>query len=222
MYNGDPYKYDDVSVLKNTLGIKDKDKFERIERDITVSRIADIDNVVHGEFNYQRLLTTHKYIFGDIFEWAGIERAIQMTKGEPMLGGDTVRYSYPNNIEKEATEAIKKLNKVNWDKLDTKEKALEFSKHIAELWQVHPFREGNTRTVITFGIQFANEHGFPINKSLLKEHSTYVRNALVKASDGPYSEYEHLARILEDAMSQRQPKKKTKPKSTEKEYDYDR
>lgn len=222
MYKGDPYKYDDVNVIKNKLNIKDSDRLERLERDITVRRIADIDNAINGEFNYQRLLDTHRYIFERIYDWAGKERIVQMTKGEPVLGGDTVRYSYPNNIEKEAAQAIENLNNVKWDEMNTKEKALEFSKRISEIWQVHPFREGNTRTIITFGIQFANENGFPMNKTILQEHSSYVRNALVKASDGQYSEYQYLANVFEDAMSQRKPKKKIKTQSIEKEYEYDR
>ena len=60
--------------------------------------------------------------------------------------------------------------------------------------------EGNTRTVITFATQFAEYHGFKMNKSLLKENSAYVRDSLVKASDGMYSEYQYLTRIIKDAI----------------------
>lgn len=60
--------------------------------------------------------------------------------------------------------------------------------------------EGNTRAVIAFATQFAEYHGFKMNKSLLKDHSEYVRDALVKASDGIYSEYEFLTSILQDAI----------------------
>lgn len=96
--------------------------------------------------------------------------------------------------------ALKELNQVNWEVLDISETAELFSKLIAKIWQIHPFQEGNTRTIITFATQFAERHGFRMNKVLLKDNSEYVRAALVKASDGMYSEYEYLIRIIQDAI----------------------
>ena len=87
-----------------------------------------------------------------------------------------------------------------YDTISIEETADKFAKIIAAIWQVHPFREGNTRTVITFATQFAEYHGFKMNKSLLKENSDYVRDSLVKASDGEYSEYNYLIRIIKDAI----------------------
>ena len=92
------------------------------------------------------------------------------------------------------------MNSVKLEELSIEETADKFAKIIAAIWQVHPFREGNTRTVITFATQFAEYHGFKMNKSLLKENSDYVRDSLVKASDGEYSEYNYLIRIIKDAI----------------------
>ena len=39
-----------------------------------------------------------------------------------------------------------------------------------------------------------------MNKSLLRENPGYVRGALVKASDGEYSEYHYLINIFKDAI----------------------
>ena len=96
--------------------------------------------------------------------------------------------------------ALKELNQVKWEVLDISETAELFSKLIAKIWQIHPFREGNTRTIITFATQFAEKHGFHMNKALLKDNSEYVRDALVKASDGMYSEYQYLIGIIQDAI----------------------
>lgn len=76
---------------------------------------------------------------------------------------------------------------------------------MAELWKVHPFREGNTRTIITFCCHYAEKEGFPIDTDLLKDNSDYVRNALVAASAvfhdlGDKSNPEYLVRIIKDAM----------------------
>jgi cell filamentation protein len=197
----DVYLYDDVPVLKNLLNIKDEELLEKAESDITYIRLLDIDDKIKGsKFDYDRLKAIHKYIFGDIYEWAGTERTISMVKGERVLGGDTVRYSIPGCIEKDAISAIKNINAVEWSKLDIAETADKFSVLIAALWQVHPFREGNTRTVITFATQYAEAHGFKMNKSLLKDNANYVRDSLVKASDGPYSDYKYLIKIIKDAI----------------------
>jgi cell filamentation protein len=197
----DPYLYDDVPVLKNRLNIKDKELLERAEADITAFALAEVDNVVADmPFELPRLFAIHKHIFGDIFEWAGCVRTIPIVKGERVLGGDTVRYSAPDDIEQDCDSVLKKLNATDWTNLGVHETAEAFAKLIAALWQCHPFREGNTRTMVTFATQFAEAHGFRMDKSLLKDRAGYVRDALVKASDGEYSEYEYLTKIFEDAI----------------------
>ena len=197
----DPYLYDDADVLKNLLDIKGAKILEQAEADITGIRLLDVDDKVEEkQFDLSRLLAIHKHIFGDVYEWAGIIRNISMVKGERVLGGDTVRYAQPDDIEKECAAVLKKLNETDWSALGVYETAETFSRLIAELWQVHLFREGNTRTTITFATQFAEAHGFRMDKTLLKESAAYVRDALVKASDGQYSEYKFLIQIFEDAI----------------------
>ncbi len=197
----DIYLYDDVAVLKNRLNIKNEEQLNKAESDITCIRLLDIDKrITGGTFDYDRLKAIHQYIFGDIYAWAGAERAVPIVKGERVLGGDTVRYSIPGCIEKDAKKAIADLNAVNWDELNIEETAEKFSVLLAALWQVHPFREGNTRTVMTFAVQFAEAKGFCMNKTLLHDNAGYVRDALVKASDGPYSDYRYIVRIIKDAI----------------------
>ena len=138
----DPYLYDDLPVLKNLLGIKDAASLECAEADIAFLRLYIVDEAVQGEvFDLSRLLAIHKHIFGDIFEWAGTIRTIQMVKGERVLGGDTVRYSQPDDIERDCTAVLEKLNDTDWTALGVRETAEAFTKLIAELWQVHPFRK---------------------------------------------------------------------------------
>lgn len=219
--NKDPYKYHNINVLKNKLNIKDAEKLNRFERDITVKRLAEVDQAISGEFNYERLLKIHRHIFEPIYKWAGCERTIAMAKSEPVLGGDTVRYSLPDRIRTDATKVINTMNKTEWNTLDNHEKALKFSMQIAQLWKVHPFREGNTRTVITFATQFADTHGFPMNKKVFRRRPDYVRDALVKACDGMYAEPHYLANVFEYAITGKT-LNKPQMKHQEKEYEYER
>lgn len=123
-----------------------------------------------------------------------------MEKPEEILGGDTIRYAYPSEIEKQIEKYIKELNNTNWQEKNTEQKSLEFTKLLAGLWQVHPFRDGNTRTTMAYAFKFAKEHGFEMNEDIILKHFGYVRNAFVKASDGPYAEYKFLDHIIRDSI----------------------
>ena len=197
----DYYLYDDVPVLKNLLNIKDEKILEEAESNITYIKLLDIDDKINSDnFDYDRIKQIHKYIFGDIYEWAGKERGINIVKGERVLGGDTVRYSDMNHIETDMKMELEELNSISWRNMNIDETAEKFSVIIAKIWQVHPFREGNTRTIMTFATQFAESHGFKMNKNLLRENVGYVRDSLVKASDGQYSEYNYLINIIKDSI----------------------
>jgi len=199
----DPYLYEDIDVLKNKLAIRSAEELTEAEANITYLLFLAIDKEFEQmPFDFSRLCAIHRYLFGDIYDWAGKPRAVPMVKGEKVLGGDTVRYSAPDAIEDDAAKAIVALNAIDWTQLSAEETSQQFARLIAALWQVHPFREGNTRTVITFATQFAAAHGFPMDKNLLREHASYVRDTLVKASDGPYSEHKYLQEIFKDAILQ--------------------
>lgn len=73
---------------------------------------------------------------------------------------------------------------------------------VAQIWQTHPFREGNTRSVIVFTVLLAKSLGFEAEYEMFRTHSVYVRSALVWASQGMYSKYEYLERIFFDAILQ--------------------
>lgn len=206
----DPYVYEDTGTLKNKLGIKDEEKLKEAEANISFVKLLTVDNNVDcTKFDLEYIKNIHKYVLGDIYDWAGEFRTVYMEKPEEVLGGDTVRYAFPKEIVPSAIKCLDEINRINWNAKELDDKAMSFSKLIAELWQVHPFRDGNTRTVITYAFRFAQEHGFEMDRNLLLDHFAYVRNALVKASDGQYSEYDYLYKIVKDAI-QRGNKEKIK------------
>lgn len=197
----DPYLYDDVPVLKNKLNIKDAARLQAAEADITFIKFLSIDKLDQGQeldFDYVKVL--HRHIFEDVYPFAGQTRTVQIYKAEAVLGGDTIRYSHPDNIEGHAVNIIDVMNGINWRSLSLDDRSMMFSKNIAALWQVHPFREGNTRTTMTFASHFAGRNDFPLDKQLFRENASFVRNALVKASDGMYADYQYLNKIMKDSM----------------------
>jgi len=202
----DPYLYPDSETLINLFDERNEQKLAEIEAAYTTLRLRQLcDKPEKGVFNFERLRRIHQFIFQDIFHWAGQLRIINIEKAEAVLGGISVEYSGVNDITRHATVVCEKMNSTSWDLLSTDEKAEQFSKYLAALWKVHPFREGNTRAVITFCCDFAEQKGFPINREVFKDNSIYVRRALVAASAnftdmGDLSQPQHLIRIVRNSV----------------------
>jgi len=182
----DPYLYPNSETLKNLFNETDEVKFNTIEADYTSLRIKELlDNPIVGEFDFRHLLEIHKYIFQDIFDWAGTPREINIEKAEEAeeaLSGLSIEYTDVFDITNQAKAILVKMNSVVWSGLDSKQTATIFAEHMTNIWKIHPFREGNTRTIITFCCDFAEEHGFPFDRELFKDNSAYVRRALVASS----------------------------------------
>lgn len=196
----DPYLFDDVNVLKNRASIKDPELLKQAEADITNLAMTAIYVRRYDRFNTATLQDIHRTIFGQIYDWAGEFRTIQIIKAEEVLGGDTVRYAYPSEIKKQLAESMKEISKLKRISADRRDVVFRLVRIIAQIWQIHPFREGNTRTVIVFAVLLAKSLGFDVDHELFRTHAAYVRNALVWASQGMYSKYEYLERIFFDAI----------------------
>lgn len=108
----DPYLYDDVNVLKNFANIKNPELLRKAEADITGISMAAVYNLKYDKFNTETLCDIHKNIFGQIYDWAGEFRTIQVVKYEKILGGDTVRYAYPDEIKKQLLATMKEVAKL--------------------------------------------------------------------------------------------------------------
>lgn len=198
MRNRDPYLYDDVPVLKNIPGIKNSEELKTVEGDITRMSMGIVYSREYDKFNTETLRDIHRTILGDIFEWAGEFRTIPIMKAEEVLGGDSVRYAMPGEIKTQLDVASKEIARL---KLTDKKEELLFKivRITAAIWQTHPFREGNTRSVVSFSVLLAAKLGVPLDYELFAMHAAYVRNALVWCTQGIYSKYEYLERIYFDA-----------------------
>ena len=197
----DPYLYPNTNVLKNKFDIKDADKLSEVENDLVYIKLFEVSDFLENRsFNTATLKALHRYLFEDIYTWAGEFRTINIRKYERVLPGASVEYYDYTTITKELRKAIEDLSSVEWSKMSLLEKASVFSRSFARIWQINPFREGNTRTITTFMLGFARQHGIDIDGELLAKYNAYVRDSLVMASIGEYSEFDHLERIVLDAM----------------------
>ena len=194
----DPYLYDDIDVLKNLGNIKDADELRQAEGDITKHTLPIVYAHKFQKFDIATLCEIHRLIFDSLYDWAGEFRSIPIAKREDILGGDTVRYAYPAQIKKELNAAAKEIAKLR--KTDPPyDLMFKIVRITAQLWQTHPFREGNTRAIISFMILLTHHLGLKIDHTLLEKHAAYVRNSLVWASQGIYAKFGYLERIFFDA-----------------------
>jgi cell filamentation protein len=197
----DPYIYKDCDVLINKASIKDKDKLDEFENRMTNLAVVLIlkEPLIIDSSN--DIFTIHQKLFENVYDWAGMPRKIDIYKEEPILNGRSVEYALHQQI-------IKELEKVDLNYLKNNLKSLKkedfihvFTKMIAEIWKIHPFREGNTRTVSAFALLFLKQYEYDLNVEFISQNAKYFRNALVMASLGEYAEYQYLQNILIDAIS---------------------
>lgn len=55
---------------------------------------------------------------------------------------------------------LKKINKVKWDSLNRVDFAINLAHTFPKIWQVHPFREGNTRTIVMLMTFFTERYNY--------------------------------------------------------------
>lgn len=197
----DPYLYPNTNVLINKFDIQDAKRLSEVENDLVYIKLFEVDDFMQDlSFDTAGLKALHHYLFEDIYDWAGNFRTINIFKIERVIPGKSVEYGDHTQLQRLLDAAFFDLDETQWDALSKEDRAKVFSRMFARIWQIHPFREGNTRTVTTFMLGYANRHGIAIDGSLLSKYNAYVRESLVMASIGEYSEYEHLEKIILDAM----------------------
>ena len=167
----DPYVQEN-GTLKNKLGITDYDKLNLAERDITFSKFLNVKKTFHTKFDVSYIKSIHSHIFEDIFDWAGEFREVPVYKQEVVIPGLSLNYTDPKNIEKELSDCLEKINDTNWSALTLEQKSATFTKYLTQFWLIHPFRDGNTRTTLTFATQFSKEYDFPLDLGFLLDNLT--------------------------------------------------
>ena len=168
---------------------------ENEEADKVSVRIAEILSEKAFNFSPMELLNIHKRLFKDIFDGAGVYRDYNFTKKEWVLNGDTVIYASFDTIKKTLEYDFNQEKDFSYKDLNLYESIKHLCKFISNIWQVHPFCEGNTRTTAVFMIKYLRTFGFNINDEVFAENSWYFRNALVRAN---YKNFEK--NIFEDTI----------------------
>ena len=206
----DPYVLED-GTLKNLLGITNYEELNRAERDIGYTKLLNAEEVLKEKCDSELLKKIHKHIFGDIFEWAGEFRTVPLYKEELVLPGLSLEYVQPQDIETQLKHKIDEMNSFDWKGKGIDEITKAFTRYLAKIWRVHPFRDGNTRTILTFGNIFAKQNGFEMDMSTMLDNLGRIQNpetgkivrysvrdkfVLAALDEKDYPEPEHLEAVI--------------------------
>lgn len=150
--------YEGTSCLINKFDIKDETVLKELEATITLTKITEYSlNPLFNTFDVQHYKEIHKYLFGDIYDWAGEYRTVDMSKkGTAFANADSIE-----NLMSKCFERLNNKNLFQGLNFD------DFVDNLVDFYCVtniiHPFREGNGRTQRVFLTQLINENGYDID-----------------------------------------------------------
>lgn len=168
------YCYKGTNVLINLLNIRDNKTLQRAESRIVATKLFELrKNEMIGNFDVEHFIKIHKFLFEDIYPFAGKFRTENIAKGYFSFA----EWEY---IDTELRKLLEKLHKSNLLKDDTRaELVKDLAYYLAELNVLHPFREGNGRTIREFIRELAYKNGYLLD--LQKVEPSEVYDAFLKS-----------------------------------------
>lgn len=150
------YCYPNSDVLINKLGIKTSDELRIFERKLTMLRLLELtDKPINGKFDFKHLQAIHRYIFQDVYDWAGKVRTVDIAKGN--------MFCHVRFISNQADEIFTKLKQEKYlVGLEEETFIKRLAYYFSEINALHPFREGNGRSQREFIRLLALKNGYLI------------------------------------------------------------
>ena len=175
------------------------------EADKVSIRIAQIIADDSFTFTVGQLLSIHKRLFDGLLYKPGTLRTYNFTKKEWVLDGASVTYGDFRELEMTLQYDFDQERNYRYNNLSKKEIIAHLASFIANLWQIHPFEEGNTRTAAVFFIKYLRSLGFDVTNDTFAKNSWYFRNSLVRANytninKGIYEDKTFLIKFLENLL----------------------
>lgn len=152
------YCYQDSDVLINKLNIKDSEILSKLEADLTHHRISELEqNPVRGHFGISHILSIHRFIFQDLYPFAGKLREEDLWKGDTF-------FCKSQFIKQNLEDVFTRLKSENYlGNLDVKAFSERAAFFMAELNAIHPFRDGNGRAIREYIRCLALKNGYHIH-----------------------------------------------------------
>ena len=178
------YCYPHSNVLKHKLDITDSDTLLTAERELTSLKLASAKlNYIKGKFDFDHLRRIHRYLFRDIYTWAGKIRNVDIAKGN--------QFCLCCNIERYAQSIFQKIKRENF-LIDSNNAPIRLAYYLSEINVLHPFREGNGRTQRLFIEYLANIAGYEVNFS-----DVTAQEMIVASADSFACDYDKINSMFE-------------------------
>ena len=144
---------------------------ETKEADIVSSRVTQLLGEKTFQFSPAEWMTIHRRLFEGVFDHAGKIRTYNITKKEWVLKGDTVIYASWNSIKDTLDYDFRTEKEFSYEGLSLNESIKHLVKFASDIWQIHPFAEGNTRATAVFIIKYMKTFGLKVDNDAFKKHS---------------------------------------------------
>lgn len=154
----DPYTYPKTSVLRNKFDIRDSAVLSKVERRITEAKVVLLEThrLPGGHFDLKHLQALHKYLFDDIYDWAGeIRSAGFISKGQSIFCHSDFIVPYSQSL-------FSRMHREDFKDMTKEQCAKRMAFYLSEVNAIHPFREGNGRVTRLFFASFAKANGWDL------------------------------------------------------------
>ncbi len=156
------------------------------EPDKVAERIVAVINDGGFAFTPEYFISIHKKLFSGVLASAGKLRTVNIRKHEWVLKEASVTYGDATTLKPSLVRDFADEREFDYGGKSPARIIPHFVRFIAQIWQVHPFGEGNTRTTAVFAIKYLQSLGYRVENNMFRENSWYFRNALVRANFADY------------------------------------
>lgn len=183
----DPYTYRGTTVLKNIPGVRDEAALKLYETAATAVRSGE--PLPSGRFRARHYRNIHRHMFQDVYRWAGRYRTVRISKADNT-------FCFPENVAQEMTKIFAWLKAEKFLRgLNRAEFAASSAHFLSELNAIHPFRDGNGRTQLTFMALVAARAGFRLRLDRVNPDAFFLA-AMIASFHGNERELERQFRSL--------------------------
>ncbi len=169
-YDGaDSYVYPGSGVLRNKANILDPAALDAFEADASAVRMLELaDHPLEGPFDLPHLCDIHRYVFQDVYGWAGSLRTVDISRGASRFAN----FGLIENYLGLQLQGIARENCLRMLPPDTFVARLAY--YMGEINATHPFREGNGRVQRLFCAQLAEQAGYFIDFATVDQTKMYA------------------------------------------------
>lgn len=181
----------DYRVLRNRFELRDQRELAAVEREFVAQRL--LEPLPMGDFDLAHLMSIHRHLFQDVYEWAGKIRTVEISK-------DDNQFQFRRFIEIGMADIHRRLARDRFLKELGRGEFAQAAGHIlGDINYVHPFREGNGRTQLVYLLQLSEQAGHPLDLTRIDK-----KNWMNASRDAHHGDYTTMSQCIEVAITANQ------------------